>query len=111
MQTLERCDFDYQVERRLSSGKDALFTTFPEHVKAEPNHFHWCFYHKLYQVIEAAQYPDRQDEARKRLVDEYPFITHVARVFQADFGEERYLRAAVYQYRKLSRALYYVDVK
>ena len=107
---LERCDFDYQVERRLSPGKEGLFTTFPEHVKAEPNAFHWCFYHKLFRILDAARTPAREAEARRRIVEDYPFITHVARIFQADFGEVRYLRAAVYQYKKLSRSLYFVGV-
>lgn len=113
-QELERCDFDYQVERRLSPGKEGLFTTFPEHVKAEPNPFHWCFYYKLYRILDAAQAapndPAREAEARRRIVDDYPFIAHVARIFEVDFGEGRYLRAAVYQYKKLSRSLYFVSV-
>lgn len=106
LSSLEQCDFDYLAEKRLARTKEELFMAFPAHVQSRPEFYHWCFYSKLLKLRELTPEDGKLSEKQKMVLDNYVFLAHLARVFQADFDDVRYLRFAVLNYQRLSEALF-----
>lgn len=102
----DKCDFDYQAETMLSKNKEELFTTMPAHVKSDPVRYHWCFYHKILRLEEDLEKQDYIEEKQKLVVERYLFLTHLARIFQVDLDDPRYLDFALHNYKRL-RSLYF----
>lgn len=112
VEQLKKCDLDYEIEKKLAANKEALFFTFPQHVKAEPERYHWCFYFKLLSLREMAESKEKSLEEKQNLVlEEYGFISYLARIFQVDLDDPRYLRQAIQSYRDLSKKLFITSVR
>lgn len=111
---LARCDFDYGAEKKLARSKEEFFTAFPHHVRSAPERYHWCFYSRLLSFIDLAGKAGEKDlgtERQQKLLESYLFIAHLARIFQTDFDDARYLRQAVHHYRTVSQSVYLQSLK
>jgi hypothetical protein len=100
--TLEKCDFDYQVERMLARNPEDTITTLTEHVRDDPEHYHWCFYAKVLSLeIELAQ-REFLDEKQNTVLKRYMILVHIARAFKSAFDDSKYLEFAVANYKRLN---------
>jgi hypothetical protein len=101
---LERCDFEYHVEKSLSKGKQKLFFALPKYVQADPLRYHWCFYYRTQQLV------TRVVDANTALVY-VEFLADLARIFKADFDDSRYLTHVIQVYRELSRREFFTPLR
>jgi len=99
---LNKCDFDYRVETMLARSVEELLTTLPEHVRSNPEKYHWCFYSKMLDLEEKLTEMSSQGPAaqRKYLLNQYRFFIYLARVFEVDLDEPRYLDFARMNYKR-----------
>ena len=109
--SLEKCDFDYQVERTLAHSSEELITAFRVHVQNDAEKYHWCFYAKLLELDESLKKEGFLEDKQKRILSAFSFITHLAKVFQIEREDTHYLRAAVFTYRELNRSHFFRDMK
>lgn len=118
-EALARCDFDYQVEKRIAGGgggtdvsKEQLFHAFPAHVQGDPERYHWCFFRKILAIHESSgEKAGEKPAARRAIWDDFMFLTHVARVFQVDLGDARYLRWVIWTYQKVGKENFFPAVR
>ncbi|OFZ54774.1 MAG: hypothetical protein A2428_17260 [Bdellovibrionales bacterium RIFOXYC1_FULL_54_43] len=101
IESLEKCDFDYQAEAMLSRTREELFMTMPSHVRDEPEKHHWCFYAKLIQLEDDLEKTPYIEDRQKLIVSRYIYFVHLARIFQADLDDARYLEFATHNYKRL----------
>jgi hypothetical protein len=78
-----------------------------ELVKAEPLHYHWCFYSKIASLHERLLADQFIDQKQKLVLETYAFLVPIARAFMAEFHDSRYLRWAVKNYRVMSEWVFY----
>ncbi len=101
------CDSGFKMLREKTASRDELTQGARELVRHDPVALHWCFYSKLY-LLEGELKETADLEERQRLVmDRFLFLTPVARAFQDEIHDTRYLRWAVQRYRKLSEVVFY----
>lgn len=93
---IEKCDFDYYVEKRLARSKSALFMVLPQYVYGDPAKYHWCFYWKVRQLAE-------ETVSGQEALASVEFLADIARIFQSDFDDSQYLKNAIQAYQDLSR--------
>ena len=102
LESLKNCDFDYYAETTLARNREELFMALPEHIKTDPEKYHWCFYAKILLLEdELSNEKLYVDERNKLLIQRYPFLVHIARIFLADFDDPRYLEFANHNYKRL----------
>ena len=105
------CDSEFTSLRAKTQSREELLQGARELVRRDPVRYHWCFYSKLYDMdlqLKSAVY---LDERQKLVLDRYLFLTPVARAFQVEFNDSRYLRWAVSRYRNVSEHVFFRKVE
>ena len=103
LDTQLNCDFDYYAESTIARNREELFMALPEHVKSDPDKYHWCFYAKILLLEDDLSRDTLYvDEKMKLITKRYPFLVHIARIFLADFDDPRYLEFANHNYKRLN---------
>ena len=100
------CEADFKALRSKTQSQDELLQGAREFVRRDPVRYHWCFYSRLYDLDTKLKTADYLDEKQKLLLDRYLFLTPIARAFQVEYNESRYLRWAVSRYRQMSETVF-----
>ncbi len=105
------CDSEFTVLRVKTQSREELLQGARELVRRDPVRYHWCFYSKLYDMDMQLKSAVYLDERQKLVLDHYLFLTPVARAFQVEFNDSRYLRWAVSRYRGVSEHVFFRRVE
>lgn len=101
------CDQAFSTVKKLVKSKAELEEGVLELVIEEPVHYHWCFYSKLNWIENEMRGDKYIDEKQKLLIQGFEFLVPVAKAFQREFKDSRYLRWAVFRYKKNSELVFY----
>lgn len=78
-----------------------------EFVSGDPVFFHWCFYAQLIELENGLSQDDFIRDRQKKVIEAYQFLSPIAHAFNDVYGDTRYLRWAIYKYRRLSERVFY----
>lgn len=101
------CDSAFKKLKSLTRSKKEFEDGVLELVKRNPVHHHWCFYAKLLELENSLKTETFVDVKQKRLLDTYEYLVPIAKVFESQFHDTRYLRIAVIRYRKASEWVFF----
>ena len=105
--TLAECDQPLRLLREKTSDVSEWLEAARELVRNEPVAMHWCFYGKLYGLEARLKSLSFLDERQNWIIREFQTLTPLARAFQKEYQDTRYLRWAVNRYRSLSEWVFY----
>jgi hypothetical protein len=105
--SLKGCDADFRKLAKLTASREENEQGVRELVRRDPVKYHWCFYGKLLELEQGLQAEAYIDEKQKSVLDVYAFASPVARAFNDEFRDSRYLRWAISRYRRLSEYVFY----
>lgn len=105
------CDEAYRTLQEKTQSQYELDKGATELVKADAVHYHWCFYGKLLELERKLGDLSYVDEKQDAVLTAYTFLTPIARAFQREYNDSRYLHWAVVRYRKLSELVFYRRVE
>ncbi len=105
--TLAECDRPLRLLREKTSDANEWLEAARELVQNEPVAMHWCFYGKLYGLEARLKSLSFLDERQNWIIREFQTLTPLARAFQKEYQDTRYLRWAVNRYRTLSEWVFY----
>ncbi len=105
--TLAECDQSLRLLREKTSDVSEWLEAARELVRNEPVAMHWCFYGKLYGLEARLKSLSFLDERQNWIIREFQTLTPLARAFQKEYQDTRYLRWAVNRYRSLSEWVFY----
>ncbi len=108
---LTGCADPFLKLKSATASRDELRTGTREIVAGDPVALHWCFYGKLLELEEGLKKEPYVEERQKTVVDTYGFLVPIARGFQAEFRDSRYLRMAIGRYRRLSEWVFFRKVE
>lgn len=108
---IEGCRAQLEQLRAKTQARDELFQGAREIVRKDPVRQHWCFYSGMRELERELSSKIYVDERQRIVMDQFLYLTPVARAFQLEFGDTRYLRWAVSRYRKLSELVFYRRVE
>ncbi len=72
---------------------------------------HWCFYHRFRRLDSELKELDGILKKQQHLIEAYRDILPVARAFQSEFKDSRYLRWAIQTYRRVSPQVFFRAVE
>jgi len=72
---------------------------------------HWCFYHRFRRLDSELKELDGILKKQQRLIEAYRDVLPVARAFQSEFKDSRYLRWAIQTYRRVSPQVFFRAVE
>ncbi len=101
------CDHDFRKLISFTQSLQELQQGYRELVKSDPVRLHWCFYGKLLKLEGDLKTEAYVEERQKKVLETFEFIAPIARAFISEFHDSRYLRCAVYRYRKISEWVFY----
>ncbi|MGZ3696569.1 MAG: hypothetical protein ACXWP5_00625 [Bdellovibrionota bacterium] len=107
LESLATCDSDFFKLKKVTLSVDEYKTGIRQLVRQDPLTYHWCFYGKILTLQNQLKEMTYIDDKQKLVLQTFEFLVPVARVFQVEFSETRYLRWAVAQYRQISEAVFY----
>ena len=105
--SLTECDQPLRLLREKTSDVSEWLEAARELVRNEPVAMHWCFYGKLYGLEARLKSLSFLDERQNWIIREFQTLTPLARAFQKEYQDTRYLRWAVNRYRSLSEWVFY----
>jgi hypothetical protein len=82
-----------------------------ELVSENPTFHHWCFYRALHGLDTELQSTSGILSKQKEVLATYRDLLPVARAFQSEFKDSRYLRWAIQNYRRLSPKIFFRTVE
>lgn len=103
----KNCDSDFLKLHEKTQSRDELAEGTRELVRLDAVKYHWCFYGKLLLLEEQLKADTFIDERQKHVLETYSFLTPLARAFSDEYQDTRYLRWAIYRYKRLSEYVFY----
>jgi hypothetical protein len=103
----KNCDQRFLKIKKLVKSKEELDEAVLELITEDPVHYHWCFYSKLNGIENDIRSDKYLDEKQKLLIEGYEFLVPAAKAFQREFKDSRYLRWAVFRYKKNSEVVFF----
>lgn len=107
----ETCDSNFKKLNMATQSFDEIREGTKELVRSNPVHYHWCFYSVMYKLEGDLKKEGYVDERQKLVLNRFEFLTPIARAFNTEFQDSRYLRSAVYRYQKLSEWVFFRRVE
>ncbi len=104
---LNSCDSKIKTLREKTSIQSEIDRGVRELVASEPVFYHWCFYYKISKLHDALNEIQSLKERQNQLISTYASVAPLARGFQAEYQDTRYLQWAVKDYRLLSQRVFY----
>jgi len=104
---LAQCDGTYRDLKSKTQVPDEIRRGVREWVLKDPVGVHWCFYWKLHELESSVAVPKLISERQKLLIETYAFLAPVSLSFKTDFSDSRYVRYAIFHYRKYSQWYFY----
>ena len=101
------CDQGFRKLIGVTQSIDELQQGIRELIRSNPVHFHWCFYSQLLILEEGLKKETYVDEKQKQVLDNFQFLSTIARAFSMEFHDSRYLRYAVVYYKKMSEWVFF----
>lgn len=103
----QSCDGEFKKLNALTQSVLELSEGSLELVKQDPVAYHWCFYGKLLEVENTLNSAAFVDEKQKKVIETYQFLVPVAKAFSSQFHDTRYLRFAIYRYKRASELVFF----
>ncbi len=107
----EACHSTQRELVRVAESPEEVQRGIHELVIDQPALHHWCFYLSLRKLSAELAEPEGILRKQRRVIDAYQDILPVARAFQREFKDSRYLRWAVQNYRSLSPRIFFRQVE
>lgn len=105
--SLKGCEVDHTKLRKSTVSREELAAGARELVKSDPEKYHWCFYGVIWNLEEQVKTLTYIDERQKAIIEAYLFLTPIAKAFNSEFQDSRYMRWAVTRYRRFSEYVFY----
>lgn len=97
LENLKDCDVEFRNQKEQGLNL----------IRQDPVHYHWCFYQKLSELEAFLKKEPYIEERQKQVMDTYEFLVPVARHFQTQYKDSRYLRWAIRYYRQVSPVIFF----
>lgn len=107
LESLASCDADFIKFKSMTNNPEDIRQGARELIRQDPVKYHWCFYGKILTLDEQLKKDVYLDERQKDVLDAFSFLTPIARAYQLEFQDSRYLRWAIHRYRRLSEWVFY----
>jgi hypothetical protein len=106
LETLSNCGAEFEKLIKGVEVPEVLVHRTRTLVRSDPVGYHFCFYSKVLKIEDGLKDPAKFMLDRQKLIlKEFSFLAPVARAFQAEFQDSRYLRWAIQQYQTLSHSV------
>jgi len=106
----KNCDLDLKKLFSLTQSIEERTQGVAELVRQDPVSYHWCFYGKLLSLENLMSSSNYLDERQKEFLEIYDILVPIAKSFSSQFHDTRYLRVAIYRYKRLSEWLFFRKV-
>lgn len=100
--SLKSCASQFSALSRKTELREELRAGARELVTENPKLYHWCFYGKILDLDEGINKAKLLDEKQSLTLETFKFAIPIARAFQIEFKDSRYIRWAIQRYRALS---------
>lgn len=106
---LNRCQTDFRKISSQTESQEELNMGAQELILLDPVGYHWCFYWTILDLndrvlkAESKYLKDRQESVLKA----YEFLTPIAKAYQAEFRDHRYLKWAIHHYSRMSEQVFF----
>lgn len=101
------CDAEYRKLLDLTQNSGEREQGAREFVRSNPIYYHWCFYAKLLGLEAFLKKEALVSERQKQLLFVFEFLVPIAKAFNAEYRDSRYLRWTTNRYRKLSEWVFF----
>lgn len=108
---LKACDEPFKKILDQTRSRDEIGAAARELVTADPVFYHWCFYGKILEVNAYVAENASWNERQKKVLDTYLYLVPLARAFNIEFHDSRYLRWVTKQYADLSQWVFFRKVE
>jgi len=108
---LAECDHDLLKLEKFTTAKDEIRQGARELVVEDPATHHWCFYERLLSLEEKLKTSGDILEKQELTMAAFQYALPMARAFQSEFRDSRYLRWTIQRYRALSPSIFFRKVE
>lgn len=109
--SLHACADEFFRLSKKTELREELRAGARELVTEKPQLYHWCFYEKILELDEGINKAKLLDEKQTLTLETFKFAIPIARAFQSEFKDSRYLRWAIQRYRSLSPFVFHRRVE
>jgi len=109
--SLNACADEFLRLSKKTELREELRAGARELVTEKPQLYHWCFYEKILKLDEGINKAKLLEEKQTLTLDTFKFAIPIARAFQIEFKDSRYLRWAIQRYRALSPFVFHRRVE
>lgn len=108
---LAKCSADIETLVAKTQLREEIRDGARELVLEDPTRMHWCFYERLLTLEEGLRAATDLQTRQGLALTTYRMAVPVARAFQLEFKDSRYLRWAIQRYRAMSPSIFYRKVE
>ncbi len=108
---LAKCSSDLETLIAKTQLREEIRDGARELVTEDPARMHWCFYERLLSLEEGLRSATDLQTRQTLALTAYRMAVPLARAFQLEFKDSRYIRWAIQRYRAMSPSLFYRKVE
>lgn len=109
--SLANCSADLERLLAKTQLREEIRDGARELVAENPSRMHWCFYERLLSLEDGLRLPTDLQTRQTLSLNTYRLAVPLARAFQLEFKDSRYLRWAIQRYRAFSPSIFYRKVE
>lgn len=104
---INECDSEFKKLKSKTDSIAEIEEGVRELIAQDPVYYHWCFYGKLQELESYIKSSAFLDEKQKAVLTTYEFLVLLARRFETEYHDTRYMRWATTRYQHLSEWIFY----
>lgn len=107
MASLDGCDEKFFKLREETNSNEEIQQGAIELIMQDPVQYHWCFYSKIIRLEDDLEKSESWAAKKDLAMRAYLFLVPIARAYQLEYNDSRYLRWAIQHYRRISEVVFY----